>query len=135
MDNQVVIMQYEDGSTATFTMVAFSEDICIRKTRIFGTKGELEGDGEHKISVFEFGSAKKTVFHPDNLNIPGMYGHGGGDFCLMKAFSKAVATNDQSIVCDVDKTFESHSLVFAAERARVDNVVIHHREEHEITRM
>jgi predicted dehydrogenase len=129
MDNQVVIMQYEDGSTATFTMVAFSEDICIRKTRIFGTKGEIEGDGEHKINVFEFASAKKTVIHPDNLNIPGMLGHGGGDFCLMKAFSRAVATNDQSFVCDVDRTFESHSLVFAAEKARVENVVIHRQEQ------
>jgi predicted dehydrogenase len=129
MDNQVVIMQYEDGSTATFTMVAFSEDICIRKTRIFGTKGEIEGDGEHKINVFEFASAKKTIVHPDNLNIPGMHGHGGGDFCLMKAFSRAVATNDQSFVCDVDRTFESHSLVFAAEKARVENVVIHRQEQ------
>jgi hypothetical protein len=78
MDNQVVNMQFEDGSTASFTMIAFSEvgrvrrkslclfckDVCIRNTRIFGTLGEISGDGETKIEVFTFADQQKKVHHP-----------------------------------------------------------------------
>lgn len=35
---QVVNMEFEGGLTAAFTMVAFTEEICLRKTSIFGSK-------------------------------------------------------------------------------------------------
>jgi len=53
VDNQVVNMSFADGSTASFTMIAFSKEICVRKTRIFGSHGELETDGI-TIKVFDF---------------------------------------------------------------------------------
>lgn len=31
-------MEFEGGLTAAFTMVAFTEEICLRKTSIFGSK-------------------------------------------------------------------------------------------------
>ncbi|XP_071479853.1 2,7-anhydro-N-acetylneuraminate hydratase-like [Diadema antillarum] len=37
-DNQVVNMFFEGGRTASLTMVAFTEKICERQVRIFGTK-------------------------------------------------------------------------------------------------
>eukprot|EP01126_Amoeba_proteus_P049601 TRINITY_DN5811_c0_g2_i3.p1 TRINITY_DN5811_c0_g2~~TRINITY_DN5811_c0_g2_i3.p1 ORF type:complete len:115 (-),score=8.57 TRINITY_DN5811_c0_g2_i3:413-757(-) len=65
MDNQVVNMQFEGGATTSFSMVAFTRELCVRKTRIFGTLGEIEGDGEKVIKVFNFTSQKETVYYPE----------------------------------------------------------------------
>eukprot|EP01127_Copromyxa_protea_P016480 TRINITY_DN4904_c0_g1_i1.p1 TRINITY_DN4904_c0_g1~~TRINITY_DN4904_c0_g1_i1.p1 ORF type:complete len:425 (-),score=102.06 TRINITY_DN4904_c0_g1_i1:125-1399(-) len=123
LDNQVVNMQFEDGSTASFTMVAFSEEVCTRKTRIFGTRGEIVGDGEKSIKVFTFVDRQKKEYFPDPPAHPEMNSHGGGDFGLMESFVKAVSTNNPSLVCNVNKTLESHMVVFEAEIARTENRV------------
>jgi len=31
-------MQFEGGATVSFTMIAFTEQICARQTKVFGTK-------------------------------------------------------------------------------------------------
>lgn len=36
-------MEFEGGLTAAFSMVAFTESICQRKTTIYGSKVGLEG--------------------------------------------------------------------------------------------
>jgi predicted dehydrogenase len=123
MDNQVVNLQFDDGTTASFTMVAFSEEICTRKTRIFGTKGEVTGDGETEIKVFTFANRKKLVYHPDPYEKNGMHGHAGGDFELMKSFIRAVALNDPTLVSSPQETLESHLVVFEAEKSRLQNSV------------
>lgn len=41
----VVNFEFENGATATLTMIAFSKDLCTRKTKIYGTLGSLEFDG------------------------------------------------------------------------------------------
>lgn len=40
---QVVNMEFEGGLTAAFSMVAFTEEICKRKTTIYGSKVGLQG--------------------------------------------------------------------------------------------
>ncbi|KAM7404477.1 hypothetical protein PAMP_011821 [Pampus punctatissimus] len=90
--NQVVNMEFEGGVTAAFSMVAFTEEICKRKTTIYGSKGELSCDG-HEIRVFDFLTQKSTT-HTAQSNTPrhfGMSGHGGADYHLIDAFISAVA--------------------------------------------
>ena len=53
-DHQVVNTEFENGATAAFSMVGFTEAICERKTKIFGTLGELTGDGVDEIRVYDF---------------------------------------------------------------------------------
>uniref|UniRef100_H3A2N7 Zgc:154075 n=1 Tax=Latimeria chalumnae TaxID=7897 RepID=H3A2N7_LATCH len=44
--NQVVVnMEFEGGATVAFTMIAFTEKICERSTRVYGTKGDMNWAG------------------------------------------------------------------------------------------
>ncbi|CAI5647084.1 unnamed protein product [Oreochromis niloticus] len=125
--NQVVNMEFEGGVTAAFSMVAFTEEICKRKTTIHGSKGELSYNG-HEIHVFNFLTQKSTK-HTADYNTPrqfGMSGHGGADYCLIHAFISAVANNDPSLIrSGPEETLQSHLLVFEAERSRLESRVLH----------
>ncbi|MET7988023.1 Gfo/Idh/MocA family oxidoreductase [Streptomyces sp. NPDC005281] len=118
VDHQVVSMEFASGATATFTMTAFTEQ-ADRRTRIFGTRGELRGDGE-SLSVYDFLTRTEEAV---GLSAPGAMdaagGHGGGDAALMDAFVAAVATGDPALVKSGPReSLTSHLTVLAAERAR-----------------
>ncbi|KAJ8463521.1 hypothetical protein ONZ45_g17554 [Pleurotus djamor] len=124
-DHQVVNIQFSNGSTASFTMVAFTSLICERQTRMHLTKGEIVGD-MREFEVAEFcctesgsgngnGGMKKVKYNPAQMG----GGHGGGDMGLMKAFVAAVREGDQSLLgTDVSEVLRSHLMVFAAEESR-----------------
>ena len=117
VDHQVVNMQFEGGATANFTMTAFNAH-GHRKTRIFGTLGEIYGDGE-KITHYDFLTDETQVIEANTADASILGGHGGGDFGLMQNFVQAVAANDPAkIISGPDETLESHLMVFAAEKAR-----------------
>jgi predicted dehydrogenase len=123
VDNQVVNMLFENGKTASFTMTAFNKG-AHRKTRVFGTRGEIWGDGE-KIEVFDFLTDQTRVIDTETGDSSILGGHGGGDYGLMDRFVQAVAENDRGcILSGPDESLESHLLVFASERARLDNTVV-----------
>uniref|UniRef100_A0A8C2WPE0 Zgc:154075 n=1 Tax=Cyclopterus lumpus TaxID=8103 RepID=A0A8C2WPE0_CYCLU len=126
-DNDVVNMEFEGGLTAAFSMVAFTEEICKRKTTIYGSKGELSCDG-HEVHVFDF-LTKRSTKHKAHNDAPrhfGMSGHGGADYHLMGAFISAVANNDPShIRSGPEETLLSHLLVFEAERSRLEGRVVY----------
>jgi predicted dehydrogenase len=118
VDHQVVAMRLEGGAAATFTMTAFSEQTH-RQTRIFGSHGCLEGDGE-RVRVVDFRSNTAHVLDAGVLGGSNAAGdHGGGDGGLMDAFTAAVATGDRTWVrSGPAESLESHLAVFAAEQAR-----------------
>ena len=117
VDNQVVNMLFEGGRTACFTMTAFNKHEA-RKTRIFGTLGEIHGDGR-RIERFDFLTDGTEVIDTAAPDGTALGGHGGGDYELMKSFISAVAGNDPSkILSGPQETLESHLMVFAAEKAR-----------------
>ena len=144
-DDQFVTITWDDDDDATeadgrplhrntkrasFHMVAFTEKICQRRSRFYGTKGELEADGQ-TIRVFDFATGEARVFHPP---IPGG-GHGGGDDGLVRQFLLAIdAVKNHGISvrdaqreymgCTLDEIFRSHAMVFAAEDARRTRLVV-----------
>ncbi|XP_049318845.1 uncharacterized protein zgc:154075 isoform X1 [Astyanax mexicanus] len=124
--NQVVNMEFEGGLTASFSMVAFTEEICNRKTSIQGSRGELTCNGKN-LQVFDFLTQKTTDYTvpksaPGNFNTGG---HGVADYHLVSAFISAVANEDPQLIKSGPKeTLESHRLVFEAERSRLENRVV-----------
>ncbi|KAF3860245.1 hypothetical protein F7725_000500 [Dissostichus mawsoni] len=126
--NQVVNMEFEGGLTAAFSMVAFTEEICKRKTTIYGSKGELSCDGQ-EVRVFDFLTQRSTKHSPLSgapRRFMSMSGHGGADYYLMDAFVSAVANNDPSLIrSGPEETLMSHMLVFEAERSRLEGRVVY----------
>ncbi|XP_043919522.1 uncharacterized protein LOC122795000 [Protopterus annectens] len=130
--NQVVNMEFEGGATAAFSMIAFTERLCERKTTIYGTKGELNCEGSGPVYVFDFLSGQKVIHPSDtsNLKQTRLLGHGGADYYLMDSFISAVAENNKSLICTgPDESLASHLLVFDAEKSRKENRVVFCRRE------
>lgn len=124
VDHQVVNMNFVDGSTATFTMTAFTR-YRDRETRIFGTRGEIYGNGE-MIEVYDFLSGQTDRVETGVVSDGSILtGHGGGDHGVIASFVAALANNDpQQILSGPEETLETHMMVFAAEAARREGRVV-----------
>ncbi|PBL02644.1 NAD(P)-binding protein [Armillaria gallica] len=119
-DNQVVNLEFDNGSTASFTMVAFTSLICDRQLRMHFTHGEIVGD-MNKFTVTDFRTRTTTTHIPKDEG----GGHGGGDLGLIRSFVKAVRTGDQKVLgTDIADVVKSHLTVFAAETSRKEGRVI-----------
>ncbi len=106
VDNQVVNMFFQGGKTASFTMTAFTyagNRPSDRKTGIFGTQGEIYGDGT-KIQITDFLTGQTEVIDTSRSDGGTLSGHGGGDYGLMSSFIDAVGNNDLSrLLSDLTK--------------------------------
>lgn len=123
VDNQVVNLLFEQERTVSFSMVAFTESTP-RRTRIFGTRGELQGDGL-SLRLFDFLRETTTMIAIEAEPLPGLRGHGGGDYRMLDRFVAAVATGNPTLILSgPQETLETHRMVFAAELARREQRVV-----------
>jgi predicted dehydrogenase len=123
VDHQVVALEFPGATTATFTMTAFTKP-ANRSTRLFGTRGELTGDGQ-AIRVYDFLTRAERLITPSSAGaMTAAHGHGGGDAGLMDAFTAALATGNRELIRSGPReSLASHLAVFAAERARLNGTV------------
>ena len=123
VDHQVVALEFPGATTATFTMTAFTR-AAGRATRLFGTRGELTGDGQ-AIRIYDFLTRAEQLITPAPAGAMNpAEGHGGGDAGLMDAFTAAVATGNRELINSGPReSLASHLAVFAAERARLNGTV------------
>ncbi len=113
VDHQVVLMEFQSGVTATFTMTAFTADNH-RTIKLFGTQGEIEGDMEkNQIVLRRFGQEEKMI-HPDGAT----GGHGGGDEEIVRSFIQEM-NGIHNATSTLDASIDSHMMVFAAEESRM----------------
>ena len=124
VDHQVVTIEYEGGVTASLTVSAFTP-MADRKTRIMGTRGYLDSDGE-TIRVYDFTSAtEESIDVGAGTDASAARGHAGGDGGLVEAFLAAVSAADPSLIkTGPAESLASHRVVWAAERARLTGTVV-----------
>jgi predicted dehydrogenase len=115
-DHQVVALEYRDGRTASFHAEGLSR-MRFRETRLFGTGGEIWGDGRF-IRIFDFVKGEGTVDLKVEAEGSIRSGHGGGDLGLMADFVLAVEREDPELLESFEVALYAHRLTFLAEEAR-----------------
>lgn len=120
-DHQVVTIELDAGITATLTMAAFTA-VKPRRTRLYGSHGSIEGDGQ-RLELVDFVRDRREVIDT-RRQIPGQAGHGGGDHYLVDDFVDAVARGEPGRLPPPAEALEAHLLAFAAERARREQRVV-----------
>lgn len=118
VDHQVVSMEFEGGITATFTMTAFG--FGGRRLRVHGTEGMLLFN-ENEITLHTFRDRNVTTIKV----APEEGGHGGGDERVLREWLRALHTRDAAgIVTDAQESLRTHTIVFAAEKSRLEKRAI-----------
>lgn len=146
VDNQTVTISWtaEDGpdgrelpgfgaKTATLHMIANTKSICERRSRIYGSVGEIYADST-TITHYDFRTNKTTVYRPGEMDIGDGGGHGGGDAGLAAGFVGAIrevleggdvkTAQWKWLGTDVTEAWMAHKAVFWAEQARLERRVL-----------
>jgi predicted dehydrogenase len=124
-DHYITNIRFEDNVTASFSMEAFTS-YHGRRTRIFGSMGDMVGDMEELI-LTDFRTGKQTKLVPKAEDVEGYKnsGHGGGDWLLARDFVQAVAHQDSKMLTStIDESIESHVMGFMAEESRKKNKIM-----------
>ena len=118
VDHQAVVMDFEDGSTATFTMAAFTKRTA-REIKVMGTAGELVGDmNTNLVTVYPF-SGEDQVYDISKL-AEDFSGHGGGDHRMMSEFFDMLEGKESETLTSIDVSVQSHLMSLAAEESRLN---------------
>lgn len=119
VDNQTVVMQFENGIKANLTMTAFTA-LPGRKITFHGTLGELEMDEENdyiRISRYGHGTRFLSIKEICRLAVNDNFGHGGGDLMLVRDFYDALQGTGE-LGTTLERSIESHLMALAAEKSR-----------------
>ena len=129
VDNQGVIVNFEDGTTGTFTLVGAATK-AERNLHIVGTKGEIKGVFEDSRYIIRKPISNNTfeeiVYDLGDLgDMSGEYGgHGGGDLRLVEDFVFILNGVEPSIsYTSLEDSIYSHLTVFRAEKARKNKTI------------
>lgn len=126
VDHQVIIIEFENGVTTTFTMHGFSH-LEGRTIRIDGTRGTLIGEflssGERLILYDHYKETQKIIID-QKMKLDTGSGHAGGDTGLIKSFIESLQLGSEEPLTSAKSSLESHIMAFAAEEARLTNNTI-----------
>lgn len=132
-DRQVINIEFEDGSTAMFTMVGGTSKPD-RFIHICGTHGEIEGRLEdEKFIVRKFDrSGDKFGYDEEIVDVSkevhasaGYVGHGGGDYAIMHELVRYLNGDNSSIsITSIDDSINGHLVVYAAEESNKKEKIV-----------
>jgi len=124
-DHMSILMEFEDGITATFSLTAQSSNIH-RNIHIMCEDGEIHGDeldGSIKVTYFrrnKVAEEKVRTFHTLKYES----GHGGGDDGIMEDFTAGLQQHMSDSRSSISRSVESHLMACAIEHARVTGTVV-----------
>ncbi|HTF32977.1 MAG TPA: Gfo/Idh/MocA family oxidoreductase [Myxococcota bacterium] len=120
-DHQVLVVEFESGVTATFTMQGLASEER-RTIRITGTLGELRGVFQEGVIEVSRHGALDRERHSTGGSI---FGHFGGDDGLLRHFVEVIARGALGEIRTSGRiSLESHLLGFAAEESRTAGRVV-----------
>lgn len=125
VDHQVVNLEFEDGTVASFNMCAFNEGG--RYIRIMGTDGEIYGNMEtDTIEYFSFRTREKVKIEVvPNCPKEGTSGHGGGDAGIVNSLYDYIANGiETDQLSKIDISVKNHIIAFAAEKSRIEGIIV-----------
>lgn len=125
VDHQSVIVEFEDGSTASHSLTGATAKPS-RTIHITGTKGEISGTMEEGSFVIRRPNDVPGQTYTEEtieLNVSADM-HGGGDLRLVADFVRALRGETPSLSStSLEKSIYGHQIGFAAERSRMESRV------------
>lgn len=119
VDHQVVMMEFNGGTTATCTMSGYSATNG-RRLRLQGTEGELLFDeAEETIIVNRFFEQREK-----RLKIPAPTSYHPEDLDIVDDWLASIISNSSSVAVDAQEALRTHAVVFAAEMSRKEKKTI-----------
>ena len=124
-DHMSVIMEFENGVTATFSLTA-QTSACHRSIHIMCEDGEIEADdGRSQILVRRHIANQAESFTERVLNIrTNASGHGGGDAGIMEDFTASLSAHNPDSRSSISRSVESHLMACAIEQSRLSGKVV-----------
>lgn len=136
MDRQSILIDFEDGSIASFTMVGGSAKPD-RYIHICGTKGEIEGKiGDNKFILRTMDRSKGNYRYLEETVDVSAYvhenhyaGHAGGDFGIMYDLIRYFnGETDNVSLTTIDDSISGHFCVYEAEESRKTGRIVDYKE-------
>ena len=123
VDNQAVMMSFENGVECTLTMTAFTADSG-RRMVFHGTYGEIQLlDDVEEIKISVYGKDTVTVKMADLIG-DDEFSHGGGDALLIESLYD-VLSNGSEAATGLAASVESHLIAIAAETSRKTGEIVY----------
>lgn len=132
VDHQSVLVNFENGATATLNMIGGASKP-ERNLHILGTRGEIKGVFDDSVFTIrrmdpadELGWQEEVVDLKIGGDKSGMTGsHGGGDLRLVEDFVRVLQGQTPSISCtSINDSINGHLAVFRAEQSRKTGTVV-----------
>ena len=123
-DHMSMILEFESGVTATFSLTAQTNGIH-RDIHIMCENGEIEADdGQREITVRRFAPNGYESFEERTIHIrTNASGHGGGDAGIMEDFTASLSAGAETR-SSISRSVESHLMACALEESRLTGQVI-----------
>ena len=129
VDHQSVVIEFEDGSTATLNMIGGCSKPS-RSLHLIGTRGEIQGcieDSRFVIRHIDPRPGHEYSEETVDLNVRGdmagaFGGHGGGDLRLVADFLRVLRGEEPSISSTgIEDSISGHLIGFCADRSREEH--------------